>query len=93
MTKAEAAHKIRLSLLGCALCRHLHGPHEPAEVQLHHLRSGGWGKGSYLTLIPLCYEHHMGNTGIHGMGTKAFERHYQITQLELLDWANKRAIK
>ena len=25
--------------------------------------------------------------------TKAFERHYGITQQELLDWANERAIK
>ena len=93
MTRAEAAHKIRLSLLGCALCRRIHGPHDPAPVELHHLRSGGWGKGHYTTLIPLCYEHHRGNGGIHGMGTKAFERHYGVTQQELLDWANERAIK
>jgi len=93
MTRAEAVHKIRLSLLGCALCRRLHGPHEPGPVELHHLRSGGWGKGSYLTLIPLCVEHHRGNTGIHGLGTKEFERRYSVTQTALLDWANDRAIK
>ena len=93
MTRDEAAHKIRLSLLGCALCRRIHGPHDPAPVELHHLRSGGWGKGHYTTLIPLCHEHHRGNTGVHGMGTKAFERHYGVTQQELLDWTNERAIK
>ena len=32
MTRAEAAHKIRLSLLGCALCRRIHGPHDPGNV-------------------------------------------------------------
>lgn len=93
MTKAEAAHKIRLSLLGCALCRKVHGPHEPGPVELHHLRTGGWGKDDYMTLIPLCYEHHRGNAGIHGMGTKAFERNYGYTQRELLDWALKQVNK
>lgn len=67
------------------LCRRLYGPHDPGPVELHHLRTGGWGKGDYKTLIPLCREHHQGNTGVHGMGTKAFERHYGLTQQDLLD--------
>jgi len=33
--------------------------------------------------VPLCPEHHRGNSGVHGMGRKAFERHYGITELEL----------
>ena len=90
MTKAEKAHKQAVAELGCALCYHLHGPHDPAPVELHHLREGGWGRGSYLTLMGLCFEHHRGNTGIHGMGTKAFERHYNITQKELLQWVLER---
>ena len=90
MTKAEIIHKGKVAELGCALCFHLYGPHDPGPVELHHLRSGGWGKGSYKTLIGLCPEHHRGNTGIHGMGTKAFERHYGITQKELLEWVLNR---
>lgn len=86
MTKDEKAHKQAVAELGCALCYHLHGPHDPAPVELHHLRSGGWGKGDYKTLIPLCAEHHRGNTGVHGLGTKGFVKHYGITQQELLDW-------
>ncbi len=93
MTRTESDHKSRLSMLGCALCHRLHGPHDPATVELHHKRGGGWGKGDYTTLFPLCYEHHRGNGGIHGMGTKAFERHYGVTQQDLLDWANERVIK
>ena len=85
-TKAEKKHKEKAASLGCALCVRLHGPHNPAEVELHHLRTGGWGKGDYRTLIGLCYEHHRGQMGVHGMGTKAFERHYRVTQQELLDW-------
>jgi hypothetical protein len=86
MTKDEKAHKNAVAQLGCALCYHLHGPHDPAPVELHHLRAGGWGKGDYKTLIPLCAEHHRGNTGVHGLGTKGFVKHYNITQQELLDW-------
>jgi hypothetical protein len=85
VTKNEAAHKAKLAGVGCMLCRRLHGPHEPGPVELHHLRTGGWGKGDYKTMIPLCREHHRGKTGVHGMGTKAFERHYGLTQQDLLD--------
>lgn len=86
MSLSEKEHKRFVASLGCALCHRIHGPHDPGPVELHHLRSGGWGKGSYKTLIPLCYEHHRGNTGIHGMGTKGFEKAYGVSQQELLDW-------
>jgi hypothetical protein len=84
VTKAEKAHKEALAALGCMACRRIHGPHEPAPVELHHLREGGWGKGGYLTLIPLCVEHHRGNTGVHGLGTRGFVKHYGFTQADLL---------
>lgn len=90
LTNAEKKHKQAVASLGCALCHHLYGDHDPAPVELHHLRAGGWGKGNYKTLMGLCYEHHRGNTGIHGMGTKAFERYYNITQKELLQWVLER---
>ena len=50
------------------------------------MRGGrGWGKGDYKTLIPLCTEHHRGNTGVHGLGTKGFEKHYGFTEEDLLN--------
>jgi hypothetical protein len=85
MTNDERKHKEKLAAMGCVICTRLFGNHEPGAVQLHHLRSGGWGKGDYRTLIPLCVVHHLGNEGIHGMGTKRFEREYGVTQQELLD--------
>lgn len=84
MTKAEKAHKEALAGLGCVLCRRLYGPHDPAPVELHHLRTGGWGKGDYTTLIPLCFLHHRGAEGIHTLGTKAWVRHFGFTQTDLL---------
>ena len=84
MTRAETIHKTKLAALGCMVCRRLHGPHDPGPVELHHLRTGGWGKGDYKTLIPLCPEHHRGKTGVHGMGTKGFAKHYGFDQADLL---------
>ena len=86
MTKAEKQHKNKLAQMGCAVCLRIHDAHEPGPVQLHHQRGGmgGWGKGNYLTLIPLCLEHHTGNTGVHGLGTKGFVEHYKFTEADLL---------
>lgn len=84
MTKAEKAHKSRLAELGCMACRRIYGPHSPGPVELHHYRGGGWGKGDYMTLIPLCVEHHRGNSGVHGLGTKGFAKHYGFDQSDLL---------
>lgn len=81
---AERQHKARLVLMGCMVCRRLHGPHDPGPVELHHLRGGGWGKGDWTTLIPLCPEHHRGPTGVHGLGTKGFPKHYGFDQPDLL---------
>lgn len=87
MTNAERDHKSRLVELGCLVCRRLYGTHEPGPVELHHQRGGrgGWGKGDYRTLLPLCAEHHRGDSGVHGMGTKAFARIYGFTEADLLD--------
>lgn len=83
MTKAEAAHKSALAELGCMVCRRLGFGVGP--VELHHLRAGqGWGKGDYRTLIPLCYWHHRGAEGVHGLGTKRFPVVHGVTESELL---------
>lgn len=85
-TQKERKHMNAVSELGCAMCRHIHGPHAPGPVELHHLRTGGWGKGNVNTLIPLCVNHHRGKEGIHHIGTKLWEREFGITQQQLLDW-------
>ena len=85
MTKAEKLHKDILARMACRICVRLYGEHEGGNVELHHLRTGGWGKGNYMTLIPLCTPHHTGRWGVHGMGTKGFESFYGVSQRELLD--------
>ena len=90
MKKAELQYKAKLADMACVICERIYGQHEGGHVELHHLRTGGWGRGDYKTLIPLCVEHHRGNAGIHGMGTKAWERAYDISQKDLLELVQER---
>jgi len=84
-TIAEKKHMDRVADLGCAVCRRQGYEGTPAE--LHHPRAGtGAGRrASHMDVIPLCPEHHRGKTGLHGLGTKGFVKHYGYTEADLLD--------
>lgn len=71
----------KVAALGCILCRRLGYADSP--TCLHHPKTGG-KRASDWDVIPLCYAHHQGPVGVHGMGRKAFERCYGVTELELL---------
>lgn len=86
-TKAEKQHMNAVAQMGCCVCWRLYGPHEPASVELHHPRNSvGMGqRASHMDVIGLCANHHRGSKeGYHGMGRKAFERHYGFTEADLL---------
>ena len=83
MNSEDKKHYDKLARLGCILCTHLGYFNTPAEI--HHIRRAG--KRSTAPVIPLCPEHHRGNTGIHGLGRKAFERRYEISEESLLQKA------
>jgi len=85
-TNAERKHMNKVAELGCAVCFRLYGPHDPAKVELHHPRHGtGMGqRAKHMDVIPLCPEHHRGNTGVHGLVTKGFAKHYGFTEADLL---------
>ena len=40
-------------------------------------------RNSNYAILPLCPLHHRGNDGYHGLGRKAFERRYEVTELQL----------
>jgi len=71
--------------LGCLVCKRMGYPGTPAE--LHHPRAGtGAGRrASNWDVIPLCPEHHRGNTGVHGLGTKGFVKHWGFDEQDLLN--------
>jgi len=85
MTKDERKYLSQVAELGCAVCRRIGYEGTPAEI--HHPRAGvGMGRrSSNSAAIPLCPEHHRGNSGVHGMGRKAFARHYGLTEEDLLE--------
>lgn len=81
-TKAEKEHFRKVAELGCSLCRFL--GNEGTVPELHHIRRAGIRSQS--PVIPLCPYHHRGNGGVHGMGRKAFEREYGVTEEQLLEY-------
>ena len=83
-TNAEREHMGRVAELGCSVCRRMGQEGTPAQV--HHPRrlAGGWGRSSNMTTIPLCWEHHHGKTGVHGLGTKGFPKHWGFEETDLL---------
>lgn len=83
-TAAERRHMGCVAALGCILCDHLGLGATPAQV--HHLREGQGAsqRASNFLTVPLCREHHVGNSGLHGLGVKAFERTYGLSELDLL---------
>ena len=84
MTKDEKRHLNAVAELGCAVCRRMGYEGTPAEI--HHKRAGtGAGRrSSHMDAIPLCPEHHRGNTGLHGLGTKGFTKHWGFDEDDLL---------
>ena len=83
MTKKEDYD--RMARFGCILCSYL--GYEGTLSEIHHIRRTSQRKNS--PSIPLCREHHRGDTGIHGLGRKRFESTYDITEEELIDIANE----
>lgn len=84
MSAASKRHMSRVAENGCVLCKRLGYGISPAEV--HHARTGvGAGqRNSDWIVAGLCTEHHRGASGVHGLGVRAFERTYGVTELELV---------
>jgi hypothetical protein len=91
-TSAERKHMGRVAELGCVLCRHLGLGVTPAEV--HHVREGQGlsQRAEHWLTVPLCPEHHRGDSGLHGLGVKGFYTRYKLDELDLLaftiEWLN-----
>lgn len=85
MSRALQQHKATVAALGCILCLHCLAI-EGTPAELHHPRHGtGMGqRASDWDVIPLCPEHHRGNSGIHGLGTKGFVKRWGVTEADLL---------
>jgi len=98
MTDAER-YKSDVKRLPCEICVRNFGVDPEPQTDVvsdgHHPRTGaGAGrKNSDMDLIALCKEHHQGNTGLHGMGRKKFERVYRVTEAELTESTRRRVME
>ena len=87
-TKNEKNALNKIAELGCILCSEVLG-FEGTPSELHHIRRHG-GKRSASPVIPLCPEHHRGNSGVHGLGHKGFASKWGVTEEELLERVNQK---
>jgi hypothetical protein len=80
----DKAHMDRVASMGCILCKHLNLGATPAQI--HHIREGqGMSqRASNFLVVPLCPEHHQGNSGVHGLGERGFYTRYKLSELDLL---------
>ena len=87
-TKNEKIALNKIAELGCILCSEVLGI-EGSQAELHHVRRFGT-KRATSPILPLCPEHHRGNSGVHGLGTKGFENKWGITYEKLLERVNQK---
>ena len=90
-SKSEKIALNKIAELGCILCSSILG-FEGTPAELHHIRRYGNVRAAS-PVIPLCPEHHRGNSGVHGLGHKGFAAKWGITEEELLERVNQRLRK
>jgi hypothetical protein len=85
MTKHGKKNSLdQIAELGCIICSEVLGIEGGSAAELHHVRRYGAVRATS-PILPLCPEHHRGNSGLHGLGVKRFEREYKISCEELLE--------
>lgn len=82
MSVLAELHAIRVRRLTCVACLVLEQKHT-LPIEVHHIEHNRHEFSDFLVL-PLCWEHHNGFTGIHGRHRLGFEKLHGITQLQLL---------
>ena len=76
----------RVRDLGCIICKEMSLGFTPAAI--HHVESIRDGLSEY-AVIPLCYDHHQGPEGVHGLRRKVFEMRYRLTDVDMMALVNK----
>jgi hypothetical protein len=89
MTKSEREHYAKLARYGCILCKQQEVRNlDDSPTEMHHIRRYG-GKRANAPVIPLCaYHHRLGDTSIHGLGHKGFEKYWGFSEEDLLERLN-----
>lgn len=84
-TAHERRHMAKVAEMGCIVCEVCYG-YTGTPSQVHHVRARhGWGRSGHKAIIPLCWEHHQGNSGVHNMGRTQFEERHGHSETKLLE--------
>ena len=88
---AESRHMNRVAEIGQCVMAFAFGFGESCvanngPIELHHIREGQGAaqRAAHTLVVPLCWGHHQGSQGIHGLGRKGFYTRYQLDELDLL---------
>jgi hypothetical protein len=83
---SAASHMERVAGLRCVICWFKLGQ-KTYNVQVHHV--GDASDRSDWATVPICFEHHLGSTGVHGLHRRGFERMWKTNDIEMLAWTNE----
>ncbi|MBM5575816.1 Ref family recombination enhancement nuclease [Deefgea sp. CFH1-16] len=80
-TTAECEYHAVIAARPCVICNAL-GMQQETPTSVHHMRSGAGlsQRSSHFLVLPLCYEHHQGKSGIHGNRSA-----WRLAKLEEMD--------
>lgn len=74
--------------VGCVVCRHIGRVGISNDTAIHHIESIRDALSAY-AIVPLCYDHHQGPNGVHGLSRRGFEARYKLTEIDLLALVNR----
>ena len=81
MSAAGTRYMHEVRKLSCLICRKM-GIRQESPTAAHHCFDTTH-RSDFLT-VPLCYEHHQGAGGFHGLGQRAFEMRYKTDETHLV---------
>jgi hypothetical protein len=76
------AHLKRVRNLKCVVCERM-GMVQQGKTFAHHVESVRDEASDYAT-VALCFDHHQGPLGIHGLSRRGFEMRYRLTDIDLV---------
>ncbi len=80
MTAAEYLEAVRGCR--CVICSVM-GMQQEGPTFSHHVESVRDGLSDYAT-VALCYEHHQGGTGVHGLSRRVFRMRYGLGDIDMI---------
>lgn len=85
MSKTAPSTLSKIAELGCCVFRKIGYPGTLAEFHIFSIKQSKNSTKRVEAVLPICCDHHRGETGIHGLGKTKFEKFYGFTIAELLE--------